>query len=88
SIGDLLLLPKRFNASYGDMPYSEKVNFYNRENILARTLSALQYQHNPGFISFMNSSRLPVKPYDLFEKKHIHERAELYKQILLWNWKR
>jgi hypothetical protein len=37
-IGALLLLPKSFNASYGDLPYQEKLSHYNSPNLLARSL--------------------------------------------------
>ena len=35
-IGGLLLLPKSFNAAYGDMTYVEKLPHYNTQNLLAR----------------------------------------------------
>ena len=38
-IGGLLLLPKSFNASYGDLPYDEKLPHYNRPEP-ARPLAA------------------------------------------------
>lgn len=37
-IGGLLLLQKSFNASYGDLPYAEKRDHYNSQNLLARSL--------------------------------------------------
>jgi hypothetical protein len=37
-IGGLLLLPKSFNASYGDLPYGEKREHYDSQNLLARSL--------------------------------------------------
>jgi hypothetical protein len=37
-IGSLLLLPKSFNASYGDLPYAEKREHYLGQNLLARSL--------------------------------------------------
>src|SRR5207253_548370 len=45
--GGLLLLPKSFNAGYGDKPYAEKVQHYYQHNVLARSLNPLQYQNNP-----------------------------------------
>ena len=86
-IGDLLLLPKSFNASYGDAPYEEKVEQYFSQNILAQTLNAKKYVNNPGFLKFKADSGLPFKPYTTFRKSDIEERAELYKAILRWNWK-
>ena len=47
-IGGLLLLPKSFNASYGDLTYAEKLPHYNTQNLLARSLHPQCYEHNPG----------------------------------------
>src|SRR5262249_3029002 len=52
-IGDLLLLPKSFNASYGDLPYDKKREQYLGQNLLARSVHEQAYQHNPGFIRFI-----------------------------------
>ena len=58
-IGDLLLLPKSFNASYGDLPYEEKLAHYDSQNLLARSLHENAYDHNPGFLRFIEESGLP-----------------------------
>ena len=86
-IGDLLLLPKSFNASYGDKPFSEKVVQYMGQNILAQSLNALKYKNNPGFLSFKEVSKLDFKPYSEFKNQSITERTNLYRGILLYNWK-
>ena len=86
-IGDLLLLPKSFNASYGDKPFSEKVVQYMGQNILAQSLNELKYQNNPGFLSFKETSKLGFKPYSEFKNQSITERTNLYRGILLYNWK-
>lgn len=85
-IGDLLVLPKSFNASYGDEPYNVKVIQYFSQNILAQTLNAKKYENNPGFIKFKEKSKLGFKPYTEFKRIAISKRAELYKAILKWNW--
>ena len=85
-IGDWLVLPKSFNASYGDEPYNVKVIQYFSQNILAQTLNAKKYENNPGFIKFKEKSKLGFKPYTEFKRIAISERAELYKSILKWNW--
>jgi uncharacterized protein with ParB-like and HNH nuclease domain len=82
NIGDLLVLPKSFNASYGDDAYDAKVKQYFSQNILAQTLNPQKYENNPGFLSYMNSSGLPFKPYDVFKKSSIDERTDLYRGIL------
>ncbi len=87
TIGDLLLLPKSFNASYGKEPYSAKVKHYIEHNILAQSLSADKYEKNPGFLKFKESSKLAFKPYDDFKDNNITERTNLYRGILIWNWK-
>ena len=86
SIGDLLVLPKSFNSSYGDSPYEEKVVQYFEQNILAQSLNGNKYHNNPGFKAFMESSGLPFKSYQSFTRNSINERADLYRRILYWNW--
>lgn len=87
NIGDLLVLPRSFNRSYGDKPYSEKVKQYFSQNILAQTLNKQKYKNNPSFLKFIKEADLNFCPYDKFTRKSINERAELYKEILKWNWK-
>jgi hypothetical protein len=85
-IGDLLVLPKKFNASYGDAPYETKVKQYFSQNILAQTLYCERYKNNPDFQRFIQMSNLPFRPYEHFGKNEIDERTKLYKNILLMNW--
>ena len=82
SIGDLLVLPKSFNASYGDATYDVKVKQYFSQNILAQTLNQQKYTSNPGFLGFMNNTGLTFKPYDEFKRAAINERTDLYRTIL------
>ncbi len=82
TLGDLLVLPKSFNASYNDDPYKVKVEQYFSQNILAQSLNAKKYENAPGFIRFMVSSGLPFKFYEDFKKNQIDERSNLYKAIL------
>jgi Protein of unknown function DUF262/Protein of unknown function (DUF1524) len=86
-IGGLLLLPKSFNASYGDLTYEEKLPHYNTQNLLARSLHPQCYEHNPGFLHFLNESGLPFKAYAQFTKADLEERGLLYRQIAdrIWN---
>lgn len=85
TVGDLLLLPKSFNASYGDAAYNDKVRHYLKQNILAQSLSVGKYENEPKFLSFIKRSGLPFKPYSVFNKQAIAERTELYKKILEWH---
>lgn len=80
-IGDLLLLQNGSNQSYGDLPYSEKVPHYLKENILARSLCSDTYEHNPNFVNFVQKEKLSFKSHPEFQKKDILDRCELYKQI-------
>lgn len=86
-IGDLLLLPKRFNASYSDDPYEKKLQHYFGQNLLAASLSELSYDRNPGFLEFVRRSQLPFKSYDTFKAADIIERGRLYRALAeeLWN---
>ena len=86
NIGDLLVLPKSFNASYGDDPYESKVKHYYSQNILAQSLYKMKYENNPGFVKFVKDSGLQFKSYESYKRADIGERAELYKSILKWNW--
>ncbi|WP_130011159.1 DUF262 domain-containing protein [Serinicoccus sediminis] len=86
-IGDLLLLPKQFNASYGDDPYHEKRPRYFSQNLLAASLDPQAYEKNPGFLSFVTSTGLPFKPYAEFKASDVIERGNLYRAIAkrIWN---
>ncbi len=88
NIGDLLVLPKSFNASFGDNPYESKVIQYFSHNILAQSLNEKKYENNPGFVKFITNSNLKFKPYNSFKRSSIIERADLYREILLWNWRK
>lgn len=80
-IGDLLLLPKSFNASYGDLPYEQKLPHYFGQNLLAKSLDPRCYEHNPGFLAFVNRTGLPFRPHAEFKKADIDARQELYRQL-------
>lgn len=80
-IGGLLLLPKSFNASYGDLPYTEKLPHYYSQNILAQSLNPQCYDHNPGFLAYKQRSNLPFQPYEEFKKADLEARQKLYQKI-------
>lgn len=86
-IGDLLLLPKQFNASYNDEPYAQKRPRYFSQNLLAASLDHQAYQKNPGFLAFIKKTGLPFHPYDEFKAKDIVERGDLYRNVAkhVWN---
>lgn len=80
-IGGLLLLPKSFNASYGDLPYEEKRQHYLKQNLLASSLHNQAYDHNPGFRQFIAESGLPFRDHVKFKKADLDARQDLYRQI-------
>jgi hypothetical protein len=80
-IGGLLLLPKSFNASYGDLPYAEKREHYVGQNLLARSLHENAYDHNPGFLRFIKQSGLPFRPHAQFKKVDLDARQALYQKL-------
>jgi uncharacterized protein with ParB-like and HNH nuclease domain len=86
-IGGLLLLPKAFNASYGDLPYEEKLPHYNTQNLLARSLHPQCYERNPGFLRFVQESGLPFRAHEQFKRADLEERAVLYRLLAerIWN---
>jgi hypothetical protein len=80
-IGGLLLLPKSFNASYGDLPYADKRGHYAGQNMLARSLHESAYDHNPGFKRFIAESGLPFRAHAEFRKADLDARQALYQQL-------
>ncbi|MCH7810855.1 MAG: HNH endonuclease, partial [Chloroflexi bacterium] len=85
-IGGLLLLPKSFNASYGDLPYAEKREHYVGQNLLAKSLHELAYDHNPGFRRFIDESGLPFHAHAEFKKADLDARQVLYQRLAEQIW--
>ena len=86
-IGDLLLLPKQFNASFNDDTYASKQPHYYGQNLLAASLTAQAYEKNPGFLAFIKDSGLPFKSHEEFKSDDIIERGHLYRDVAkqVWN---
>jgi hypothetical protein len=86
-IGGLLLLPKSFNASYGDKPYAQKREHYLKQNLLAQSLHEKAYEHDPGFRRFVEESKLPFCPHANFRKADLDDRQILYRKVAeqIWN---
>ncbi|HAH0474584.1 TPA: DUF262 domain-containing protein, partial [Escherichia coli] len=80
-LGDLVLLPRGSNQSYGDLCYDQKQPHYIKENLLAKSLCPLAYMNNPNFNQLRNVFGLPFKPHDSFKKQDVDERQSLYKII-------
>ncbi|MEV5251304.1 DUF262 domain-containing protein [Streptomyces werraensis] len=89
-LGALLLLPKSDNASYGDDVYERKVEYYQRQNLLAASLHPLTYERHPRLQRFLTLHGLTklVRPYsDSFPPSAIKERQRLYRRLceLVWD---
>ena len=85
-IGGLLLLPKSFNASYGDLPYAQKREHYLGQNLVARSLHEKAYDHNPGFRRFIEQSGLLFKAHSEFKKADLDARQDLYRRLAEQVW--
>lgn len=86
-VGGLLLLPKSFNASYGDLHYEQKLDHYHGQNLLAQSLHPKAYEHDPGFRKFQEKSSLAFKPHTQFKKADLDDRQKLYQKLAeqIWN---
>lgn len=87
-LGDLVLLPKDFNASYGDMPFSDKVEHYFGQNAMARSLHPKAYENNPSFVRLCSEHNLAFTAYpSSFGKADIDARQDLYRSIaeIVWD---
>lgn len=82
-LGALLLLPKSVNASYGDLPYDRKLEFYYSENRLAASLHPRSRERNAPFTKiFKNDKQLDglFRPIPKeFLVKDIELRQSLYR---------
>jgi hypothetical protein len=86
--GCLLLLPKDFNASYGDKPYAEKLEHYFGQNLLAKSLHLRCYENNPTFLRLRDEYKLPFAPIPgQFTAASFAQRQELYRRLceLIWD---
>ncbi len=85
--GGLLLLPKNFNASFGDKVYEDKLKHYSKRNLLAASLNPIAYENDPKFESFRKETGLSFKNHPEFKKQDMEERQQLYRHICeqVWN---
>lgn len=85
-IGDLLLLPKSFNRSYGDLAYELKREHYLTQNALAQTFHPSAYDHNPGLRRLV-AEGLPFEPFEHFGKAELEKRQTLYTRLaeIVWS---
>ena len=85
-IGDLVLLPRGTNQSYGDLSYQEKCPHYIKENLLVKSLCPLAYENNPNFMRLQKEFNLPFQAHHEFKKEDIDIRQKLYQKICEQIW--
>ena len=91
SVGALLLLRKKINASLKDMAYEDKLEKYcsTEGNLYAASLGKSAYRNNPGFKRFIEQNDLTdlFEPYAQFGQGEIEARTELLIRLtnLIWN---
>lgn len=85
-IGNLLLLTRDKNRSYKDMKYSDKVQRYAGDNILAQALNGIAYKNNPKFLNVV-AEKYGFQPIPVFGRQSIADRAEIYMSMAsdIWN---
>lgn len=88
--GGLLLLPKDFNASYGDKPYAVKLPLYlAQDNVLAQSLHPKWPDSNPTFDRVKKEFRLAFKATreDSFTVQDSADRQALYQRLceVIWD---
>jgi len=86
--GGLLLLPKSFNASFGALPYPEKVNHYVGQNTLAQTLAQGVGSHNPNLARKAAELSVSIEAFpEAFKKADVDSRQALYRALCerIWN---
>ncbi|WP_314413176.1 GmrSD restriction endonuclease domain-containing protein [Streptomyces kroppenstedtii] len=89
-LGGLLLLHQSDNASYRDDPYAEKLQHYQRQNILAAALHPTTHHRNPRFRKFVQRWDLQglIRPYPGdFDVAANQERQKLYERLceVIWS---
>jgi hypothetical protein len=80
-VGGLLLMPASFNRSYGAEPYSTKLGHYLGQNLLAKSLHPLAYEHHPGFERYAERTGLPFTSHESFRRVDLDQRQDLYQAI-------
>ena len=68
------------------MPYATKRTHYAGQNLLARSLHELAYDHNPGFCQFIESSGLELHAHAEFKRADLDARQVLYQKLAEQIW--
>jgi uncharacterized protein with ParB-like and HNH nuclease domain len=85
--GALLLLPQSINRSLQAKKFTEKLDPYFGENILARSLHSQCYKNNPQFLKFIKQHELPFNSHQTFGPADLKQRSEAYLALckLIWS---
>lgn len=69
------------------MRYEDKLQHYDSQNLLARSLHPKAYENNPGFLRFIADTGLPFSPMEEFKKADLDARQRLYGDLAerIWN---
>jgi hypothetical protein len=82
-------LPSSDNASFGDDLFSEKVQHYQRHNMLAASLHPNTHRRNPRFVRFAREHGLDdlFSPPSELSKEAVVRRQLLYQRLcdLIWD---
>lgn len=85
-IGGLLLIRKSDNANLGDKRFEVKRDVYGNLNLLLTKSLHKDVYERPKFRNLVASTKLPFRPYDVFNPNAINERQELYRQLAMRIW--
>ena len=85
-LGNLIILTRDKNRSYQAMPYTQKVQKYAGDNILAQALNPIAYTNNPQFLKNA-AEKYGFQPVPQFSRQSISDRTDIYLRIAadIWN---
>jgi hypothetical protein len=80
-IGALILLPRGRNRSMQAMSYTEKLERYKGENLLAQTLTTSFYMNQPNWLKFSQDAAVAYNNAPYMDVVHVLEREVFYLQL-------
>ncbi|WP_280615232.1 DUF262 domain-containing protein [Burkholderia pseudomallei] len=85
-VGGLILLPRGRNRSMRAMAYSEKLQRYSNENILAQTLTAAFYLNQPNWVRFSAETGVASQAEPCADAAALGRRTEFYLAVASRIW--
>jgi len=85
-VGGLILLPRGRNRSMRAMAYSEKIQRYSNENILAQTLTNSFYLNQPNWARFSEETGITSQAETCADAAALVRRAEFYLAVASKIW--